>query len=338
MHTPSCLMKEPVRKRCLPVTTARLESPLACNRRVERKVEWIMSEQKKVVAHPHTFPFQLCKVQLRPGDATGTTIRRERRKQVWIKQILPEHWAKSRSTTEDGEVVIIYTGITQKDESGNLTPSKGIRRQASSSTVREKRSGKTQPDFRAENPLISQTLSMSSGANALPSSAEGACPGAPQEIRGTHNKCHRPIFAAKEQLPLNQRKCSRNDEASAKAKREMNRNMLSHPQPSVPLRSFLLFYKLTYCSKSQIFRNSTGWRYYQEKRSASANQCNWGILSSRLRQRWQMLENQNPREGEARATWIHRQEAAGPTFDSASDVLFCRKQVRSLTKTVPVFW
>lgn len=128
-----------------------------------------------------------------------------------------------------------------------------------------------------------------------------------------------------------------NDEAPAKAKWEMNRNMLLHLEPSAPLRSFLLFYKLTYCSKSQIFRNSTGRRYYQEKWSASANQCNWGILSRRLRQWWQKLENQNPREGEARATRIHRQEASGPTFDSTSDVLFCWKQVRSSTKTIPVF-
>lgn len=114
----------------------------------------------------------------------------------------------------------------------------------------------------------------------------------------------------------------------SKSQMEMNRNMLSYPQPSVPLCS--LFYKLTYCSKSQIFRNSSGWRYYNEKRSVSANQCNWGILSRKLRQWWQKLENQNPREREALATQIHRQ---GATFDSSSDVLFCQKQVRSLTKT-----
>lgn len=121
----------------------------------------------------------------------------------------------------------------------------------------------------------------------------------------------------------------------SKSQMEMNRNMLSYPQPSVPPRS--LFYKLTYCSKSQIFRNSSGWRYYQEKWSVSAIQCNWRILSGRLRQWWQKLENQNPREGEAQATQTHRQGAAGATFDSASDVLFCQKRVRSLTKTFPVF-
>lgn len=122
----------------------------------------------------------------------------------------------------------------------------------------------------------------------------------------------------------------------SKSQMEMNRNMLSYPQPSVPL--CLLFYKLTYCSKSQIFRNSSGWRYYQEKRSVSANQCNRGILSRRLRQWWQKLENQNCREGEALATQIHRQGAAGAVLDSSSDVLFWQKLVRSLTKTFSVFW
>lgn len=122
----------------------------------------------------------------------------------------------------------------------------------------EKRSGKTQPGSRTANPLVSQIFSMPSGANALPSSAEGACSGAPQEQKWGHDMCHRLLLY---QCQTNSLKCSHDDEASAKAKWDMNRNMLLHPEPSVPLLSFLLFYKLTYCSKSQIFRNSTGWRY-----------------------------------------------------------------------------
>lgn len=180
---------------------------------------------------------------------------------------------------------------------------------------------------------------MSLGAKALQASAEAACPGAPLEQRGDMTSATGQSFKQRSNNHLTNAKRQPQTLAQqrsiSKSQTEMNRNMLSYPQPSVPLRS--LFYKLTYCSKSQIFRNSSGWRYYQEKWSVSANQCNWGILSRRLRRWWQKLENQNPREGEAQATQIHRQ-GAGATFDSASDVLFCQKQVRSLTKTFSVFW
>lgn len=221
------------------------------------------------MAHLHAFLFQLYKVQLCPHDATCTTIQSERSEQVWIQQILPENWAKFKSTTEDGEVVIIY--ITKKGEFSNLIPSKGIIEQASPSAVTERKGQENQIDFQAENPLVSLTLCMSIGAKALPASAEKACPGASQEWRvgsaigqSLQQRSIHCLTNAKRQLQMH--------ETSAKAKWEMNRNMLSHPEPSVPLHSLLLFYRLTYCSKSQIFRNSLGWRYYQEKRSVSANQ------------------------------------------------------------------
>lgn len=180
---------------------------------------------------------------------------------------------------------------------------------------------------------------MSMGAKALQASADAACPGAPLEQRRDMKSATGQSFKQRSSNHLTDAKRQPQTLAQqrsiSKSQMEMNRNMLSYPQPSVPLRS--LFYILTYCSKSQIFRNSSGWRYYQEKRSVSANQCNWGILSKRLRQWWQKLENQNPREGEAQATQIHRHGATAATFDSASDVLFCQKQVRSLTKTFSVF-
>lgn len=44
-----------------------------------------------------------------------------------------------------------------------------------------------------------------------------------------------------------------------------------------------------------------------------------------------------PERGEALATQIHRQGSAGATFDSSTDLLFCQKQVRSLTKTFSFF-
>lgn len=226
---------------------------------------------KKAVAHLHAFLFQLYKVQLCPGDATRTTIQTERSEQAWIHPILSKNWAKSHSTTEDGDVVIIYTTITKKGESSNLILSKRIIKQASSSAVTGRKGQENQPDFQAENPLVSLTPSMTLGAKALPASAEKACPGASQEWRvgsdigqSSQQRSIHCLTNAKWQPQMH--------ETSAKAKWEMNRNMLSHPEPSVPFHSFLLFYKLTYCSKSQIFRNSLGWRYYQEKRSVSANQ------------------------------------------------------------------
>lgn len=164
-----------------------------------------MSEQKRLWHCPHAFPFQLCKVQLHPGDAAGTTIQRERSKQVWINQILSKNWAKSHSTTEDGEVVIIYTGIAKKGESGNLMLSKGIIRQASSSAVAGRKGQKKYSQISRQKIHFSpKPFSMSSGANALPASAEGAYLGAPQERGGGHDMCHRTIFAAKEHLLLNQ--------------------------------------------------------------------------------------------------------------------------------------
>lgn len=148
-----------------------------------------MSEQKRLWHCPHAFPFQLCKVQLHPGDAAGTTIQRERSKQVWINQILSKNWAKSHSTTEDGEVVIIYTGIAKKGESGNLMLSKGIIRQASSSAVAGRKGQKKYSQISRQKIHFSpKPFSMSSGANALPASAEGACLGAPQE-RGGDTTC-----------------------------------------------------------------------------------------------------------------------------------------------------
>lgn len=137
---------------------------------------------------------------------------------------------------------------------------------------------------------------MSLGANTLPTSVERACTGDGDMTSATGQSLQQRSTTTSP-MHNDSLKCSCNSEASAKAKWEMKRNTLSHPKPSVPIRLFLLFYNLTYCSKSQIFRNSTGWRYYQEKRSASAKQCNCGVISRRLRQWWQKLENQNTKGG-----------------------------------------
>lgn len=241
-----------------------------------------MSKEKRVVAHPHTFPFQVCKIQLHRGDATGTTTQTDRSKQVWINQNLSKNWAKPSSTTQHGEVVVIYTGITKKGESSNLTLSKGIIRKALPSAALGRKGQEKHSQISVQKihlsckpfpcPWVQRHCKLLHRQPALEPhwSRVGDMTSVTGQSFKQGSNNHLTNTKRQPQMLAQQRSIS-------KSQMEMNRNMLSYPQPSVPLRS--LFYKLTYCSKSQIFRNSSGWRYYQEKRSASANQCNWVILS-----------------------------------------------------------
>lgn len=124
---------------------------------------------------------------------------------------------------------------------------------------------------------------------------------------GTY-KGHWPTLSAKEQLLHNQCQITasnahammKNQQKPNVRWKETRSNIQSHL--SVFARS-CCFTNLTYCSKSQIFRNRTGSRYYQEKQSASVTWYNWGIISRILRQWSEKLENQNPREGKVQI-WL----------------------------------
>lgn len=257
------------------MTTARLESPLGWNRRVEIRAEWITSREKRVVARLHAFPFQVCKIQLHRGYAIGTTTQRERSKRVWINQNLSKNWAKPSSTTQDGEVVIIYTGITKKGESSNLPLSKVIIRKASPSAAPGRKGQEKQSQISEQKihssckpfpcPWVQRHCKLLQRQPALEPRWRrvGDMTNATGQSFKQRSSNHLTNAKRQPRMLAQQRSIS-------KSQMEMNRNMLSYPQPSVPLLS--LFYKLTYCSKSQIFRNSSGWRYYQEKRSVSANQ------------------------------------------------------------------
>lgn len=70
---------------------------------------------------------------------------------------------------------------------------------------------------------------MSLGAKALQASAEAACPGAPLEQSGGHDKCHRPVFQAKEQQPLKQCKATAsNVHATMKHQQKPNADEQKH--------------------------------------------------------------------------------------------------------------
>jgi len=152
-------------------------------------------------------------------------------------------------TQEQQRKVNLVTLSRAKEYSGKLHPVHSLGEKVRKNTARFP----SRKSTRLPNPV--HVL----GCKHTASFCRGSLPWSPTGAEGGLDRCHWPTFAAKEQLPPNDSlKCSCNDEASAKAKQEMNRNTRSHPEPSVPLRSFLLFYKLTYCSKTQIFRNSTG--------------------------------------------------------------------------------
>lgn len=172
----------------------------------------------------------------------------------------------------------------------------------------EERLGKTQTNFLAIKkqilsfPLVSKKPSHALGSkHCQPIEREAG-------LEVGHYKGHWPTLAAEEQLLHNQCQITASN-AHATMKNQQKPNARWKETRS-SIQSHLsvfacscCFTNLTYCSKSQIFRNSTGWRYYQEKQSASVTQYNWGIISRILRQWSEKLENQNPREGDVQI-WL----------------------------------
>lgn len=126
-----------------------------------------------------------------------------REKRVWINQNLSKTWAKPCSTTEDREVVIIYTGITKRGEFSNLTLSKGIIRKASPSAAAERKGQKEHSQISSKKSTHLANHFHVHGCKGTASFCRCSLPWSPTGAEEGHEKCHRPVFQAKEQQPFN---------------------------------------------------------------------------------------------------------------------------------------